>query len=333
MNSRRALAGLLAILPLAALLLLVPVLPPPERVPTHWSGRGPDGWSTGAGFLTVIFTTAVLAALAAAAAALLQRAIPQAWSRWMVAVTAAMGWGAVAVYLVTVWRVGLDGPDAVGDGWAIAGVLLGLLGGAVAYVVHGRVVPSVEEAVGLVPERSRVRPVRGRAVRPVERWSTSIESRTMAGIGWGVLFIFLAISAWMIASGDSVWLIAVMVVTGVLAGGLALSWAAVVVTVDAGGLTIRSRILGLRIWRVLAGQVVGVTVAELDPMKWGGIGLRMLPDRTAYIVGAGGVGMVIYKRDGRRFALQVTQGDAAARAGARTLLQAAGQRLGETASG
>ncbi|OLT44951.1 hypothetical protein BJF86_11020 [Serinicoccus sp. CNJ-927] len=79
-----------------------------------------------------------------------------------------------------------------------------------------------------------------------------------------------------------------------------------------------------------AERVAGADVQQLDPMRWGGVGLRALPDRTAYIVGpGGGPGIVVYQRDGRRLALQITEGDAAARAGAATLLQAAGQRVGE----
>jgi hypothetical protein len=104
----------------------------------------------------------------------------------------------------------------------------------------------------------------------------------------------------------------------------------VLLTVDEDGLKIRSRLLPVQVSRVPADRVVGVEVQDLDPMRWGGVGLRALPDRTAYIIDqAGGPGIVVHQRNGRRLALQVTEGDTAARTGARTLLQAAGQRLGE----
>ena len=58
-------------------------------------------------------TVVVVAVLAAAVSALLQRVVPQAWSRWVVAAAGAVGWGAFLLYVVTVWRTGVDGPDEV----------------------------------------------------------------------------------------------------------------------------------------------------------------------------------------------------------------------------
>ncbi len=329
MNSRRALAGLVAILPLAALLTVVVVLPPPARVPTHWAGARPDGWTSGPAFLSGVLTVTVLCAVAAAATAVLQRAVPQAWSRWVVAATAAVGWGAVGMYAVTVWRTGLDGADAVGEGWALLPVAGGLVAGALAYAVHGRRVPSPEELRERIPERARVQPVRGRGVRAVEEWSTEISSTTLRVIGWGMLVVFAATAALTVATGESLALVALVVIVVGGASLLALAWSAVRLHVDHDGLRVRSRLLPVQVARVPAEDVAGVEVLDLDPMQWGGIGLRALPERTAYIVD-GGPGIVVWKRDGRRLALQVTEGDAAARAGARALLQAAGQRLGES---
>ncbi|GAA5167852.1 hypothetical protein [Ornithinimicrobium tianjinense] len=326
MNPRRGLAGLLAILPLAALLLTAPVLPPPDRVPTHWSGAGPDRWSAGGELLGVLLTVTVLAAVAAAAAAILTRAVPPAWSRWALALAGAVGWGAVAVYTVLVWRTGVDGPRGVGEAWVALSVVLGLVAGALTYAVHGRRLLTREQLDELVPERARVQPVRGRAVRPVEAWSTDVASGTMAVIGWGLLAVGVVSLVALLAMDAGVWQL--VLVGGVLlgAGLLALAWARVRIAVDADGLTVRSQLVPVRLTRVRVADVAGVEVQVLDPMRWGGLGLRPLPDRTAYIVD-GGPGLVVHKRDGRRLALQVTEGDQVARAGARTLLQAAGQRV------
>ncbi|WP_122262824.1 hypothetical protein [Ornithinimicrobium cerasi] len=329
MNSRRALAGLLAILPLAALLLVLAVLPLPERVPTHWSGSRPDGWTGGPQFLSGVLTVVVVAVLAAAVSALLQRVVPQAWSRWVVAGAAAVGWGAFLLYVVTVWRTGVDGPDEVRELWPLLAVAGALLGGFVAYAVHGRRIPPLEVLRERVPERGRVRAVRGRSVRPVEPWTTEMSSTTLRVLGWVLLVVFLGTGVAVAWSGESLWLLALVVLVGGGASVLALAWSAVRLRVDAGGLEVRSRVLRLRVARVPAEEVVGVEVMDLDPMAWGGIGLRALPERTAYVV-RGGPGLVVWKRDGRRLALEVTEGDHAARAGARTLLQAAGQRLGES---
>ncbi|ANS80195.1 putative integral membrane protein [Serinicoccus hydrothermalis] len=322
------LAGLWAMLPLGVLLVAVTVLPTPERVPTHWSGRLPDASADGARFLSGILATTVVCTVVAALTAIARRIVPATWCRWVLAVVAAIGWGAAVLWVVTAWRVGVDGPGQVREWWPLLALVGALVAAVVGYAVHGRRVPSREELEDLVPERSRVRPVH--EVRPVEPWSTEVESRTLKVLAWGLLVALAVVAVVVRLVGESLALSVVVLLTGVGASGLALLWSAIRVEVDESGLRVRSRVVPRVVLRVRAEQVAGVDVQELDPMKWGGIGLRALPDRTAYIVGAGGgPGMVVYQRDGRRLALQITEGDAAARTGARTLLQAAGQRLGE----
>lgn len=332
MRTRRALAGLWAILPLAALMVALTVLPPPDRVPTRWSGRLPDGFTSGPGFASGVLTAVVVVALVAAATAVLQRVVPAAWARWVLTVAAGVGWGAWLLYVVTVWRVGADGVENVRDWWALLVVAGAVLAAGAGYAVHGRRRPSQVELADLVPERARVHAVRGRGVREVQPWSTDLVSRTMQVIGWTTLGVFAAVVVLIAVTGESLVLGAVVVVVGSGVGGLALAWSAVRVRVDEDGLQVRSRVLPVRVAWVPAADVAGVDVRELDPMRWGGIGLRPLPEHTAYIVNSGGPGIVVYKRDGRRFALQVTEGDHAARTGARTLLRAAGQRLGASSS-
>lgn len=329
MRHRRALAGLWAILPLPALLAALTLLPVPAVVPRHWSGPTADGYATGPGFASALLSTVVIVALLAAGTALLQRVVPPAWSRWALALLGALGWGAVSLYVLTVWRVGVDGVGQVREWWTLLAVLLGLGSGWVGYAVHGRRWPSRAEVLARVPERARVQALRGRAVRPLQPWSTELESRTLRVIGGGVLVVLGAAAAWQLVAGSLV-LSVLLVLVGLGSGLLALAWSSISLTVDVDGLRVRSRVLPVQVLHVGAERVVGVEVQELDPMRWGGVGLRPLPDRTSYIVDqAGGPGIVVHQRDGRRFALQVTEGDTAARTGARTLLQAAGQRLGQ----
>ncbi|GAA4869604.1 hypothetical protein [Serinicoccus chungangensis] len=325
---RRTLAGLWAILPLAALLLALSLVPPPDLVPTHWSGRVPDGFASGPGFVAGVLTTVVVCTVVAAVASVARRLVPPSWGRWVLAVVAGVSWGAVLLYLVTAWRVGVDGAQDVREGWPLVAVLGALLAGLVGYAVHGRWVPSAEQLADLVPERSRVQPVRGRAAQPVQPWSSDVSSRTMRVLGVGLLVVFVVVAVVIVGADESVVLLVVVLLTGLGAGGLALLWSAVTVQVDEDGLRVRSRVLPVPVARVRADQVAGVDVQDLDPLRWGGIGLRALPDRTAFIVDAGGPGIVVYLRTGRRLALQITEGDQAARVGARTLLRAAGQRVG-----
>ncbi|WP_143554127.1 hypothetical protein [Serinicoccus sp. CUA-874] len=325
---RRMLAGLWAMLPLAVLLVAVTALPTPQRVPSHWSGRLPDDFVGGAGFLSGVLATTVVCTVVAALTAIARRVVPPSWCRWVLAVVAAVGWGAVALWGVTVWRVGIDGPEQVREWWPLLALAAAGLAGLVGYALHGRQVPSEEELEDLVPEQARVRPVR--EPRPVEPWSSDVSSRTLQVLGVGLVVVFVVVGVVVWWTGESLAVLLVVLLTGAGAGGLALLWSAVRVEVDATGLRVRSRVLPWGVIRVPAERVAGADVQQLDPMRWGGVGLRALPDRTAYIVGpGGGPGIVVYQRDGRRLALQITEGDAAARAGAATLLQAAGQRVGE----
>ena len=100
MRHRRALAGLWAILSLPALLAALTVLPVPAAVPSRWAGPTADGYATGPAFASTLLTTVVIVALLAAGTALLRRVVPAAWSRWAVALLAAVAWGAVAAALV-----------------------------------------------------------------------------------------------------------------------------------------------------------------------------------------------------------------------------------------
>lgn len=329
MRHRRALAGLWAILPLPALLGALTVLPIPPVVRYRWAGPASMGYATGPGFASTLLTAVVVVALLAAGTALLRRVVPAAWSRWAVAVLAAVGWGAVALYVLSVWRVGGAGAGQVGEGWALLAVLLALGAGGVGYAVHGRQQPPLAQVLAMVPDRARVQALRGRAVRPLEPWGTELQSRTLRVIGWGVMVLLLAVAVWQFMMG-SLLLTVLLVLVGLGTGLIALAWSSVVLTVDEDGLRIRSQVLPVQVSHVPAGWVVGVEVRDLDPMRWGGVGLRALPERTSYIVDqAGGPGIVVHQRDGRRLALQVTEGDTVARTGARTLLQAAGQRLGQ----
>ena len=329
MRHRRALAGLWAILSLPALLAALTALSVPAVVPSRWAGPTADGYASGPGFAATLLTTVIIVALLAAGTALLRRVVPPAWSRWVVAVLAALGWGAVALYVLTVWRVGVDGVHQVREWWTLLGVLLALGAGWVGYAVHGRWQPPLAVVLAGVPDRSRVQALRGRAVRPLEPWSTELESATLRIIGWGALVLLGVVAVWQFLAGSLV-LTVLLVLVGMGTGLIALAWSSVVLTVDEDGLRIRSQVLPVQVWHVPASRIVGVEVRDLDPMRWGGVGLRALPERTSYIIDrAGGPGIVVHQRDGRRLALQVTEGDTAARTGARTLLQAAGQRLGQ----
>lgn len=317
-RTRTALAGTWAILPFALLLLAVSVWPPPDRVPTHWTGDLPDGFSSGGGLFTACLSVAGFCAAVSALVVLLGFLAPAQWARAVLALLAALGAGAAAVYGTSVVGTRLAGaPEQVHVVWALLPVPIALGWGTVAWWL-ARPGPVDREAVReLVPERSRVVPQTGVPVTP---WATRTRSAVLLTTAMFVLVVvgLSAVLLWALTSTGAV----VVGVTAVAAGAYTAAWGNVEVRVDAAGLTIRSLLAPLTLLRVPADQVVGVETADLDPMKWGGIGLRWLPDRTAYIV-RGGPGIVVHRASGRRFAVEVTEGQEVAEVGTRALLLSA----------
>ncbi len=332
-RARRGLAGALAIAPFAMLLVSTLLWPePPPLLPSHWSSDRPDELVTGGAFFSVALTVAGLCAILAALVALLSRAVPASWSRWLIAALALVGSAAAASYAVAVLATLSTGdPGQVGVGWPLLGVLLGLAWATLTYVVHARRVPSRAELVDRIPERDRVVPAAVPATGRPEpvRWGTTVGSRLLTALAVFV-WVVIAVALTILVRDGQTWSAVLLGVLGLGGGLFALAWSRVDLGVDDSGLTVRSAVLPITLLQVPAEEVLGVGAADLDPMAWGGYGLRALPDRTAYIV-AGGPGLVVHRTDGRRLAVEVTEGELVATAGARALLTAAG-RAGRGAS-
>lgn len=321
---RRGMGGLMAILPFALLLLSSMKWPAgSEELPTHWSSTLPDDYTSASGFFVVALTISGLCAVLAALVALLSRAIPSTWSRWIVTGLAAVGAGAASAYALTAIATAQAGdPSTVGWTWPMLAIAVGLLWGLLTYLVHGRLIPTRQQVIDRVPERDRVVPVRDDA--PVQ-WETVVGSSLLVGLAIFVWVVFVVVVVLMLADGAG-WPAWLMGVLGLFGGAFALAWSKVVVRVDAAGLTIRSALLPWRLLQIPADQVVGVQLADLDPMQWGGVGLRMLPDRTALVV-KGGPGIVVHRANGRRFAVEITEGPEVAAAGAEALRTNAGRTV------
>jgi hypothetical protein len=209
--------------------------------------------------------------------------------------------------------------------WAIAAVAVALGFGLVAYLVHGRAVPRREELLEQVPERSRVVPVPPGAATT---WSAASGSRLLTGISAFIALAF-AVCAVALAVGDNPWGALAVGLPGVALSLFVLAWSAITVAVDERGLQVRSRRFPVTLLSLPPGQVLGVEVLDLDPMRWGGYGLRSTPGRTAYIV-SGGEGVVVHRANGTRLALEITEGEP--REGAAALLRVAGQTLAAAGS-
>lgn len=310
--------------PFAALLVAGTGWPAPARVPTHWGADLPDGFSSGAGLFAVTVSIAGFCAVAAALVAALSVLVPARWSRWIVTLLAGVAAAAAGTYGAAAWGTHVsDGPERVHVVWAIAPFVIAVLWVVVAFLLH-RVEPvDRQDVLDTVPERSRVVPVHEGSPAP---WATSVRSGTLVGtaIFTGVVLTVTTVVAWL----SSLWLGIFIALVSVAVVGFTAAWSRVEIRVDDAGLVLRSLVLPVPVLRVRAEDVVGVEVADLDPMKWGGIGLRWLPDRSAYIA-RGGPGIVVHRASGRRLGLEIPEGQEVAAAGARALLQCAGVALAD----
>ncbi len=320
---RRLLTGVWVMVPFAALLLTTTLWSPPERVPTHWSADLPDGFSTGAGVLSVALSVAGFCAVLAALVGMLSSFLSALWSRWILTVLAAVGSTAAAMYGAAAWGTTLaGGPERVHLSWSLAPFAVAALFATAAYLIHGRPTVDRQQVIDQVPERSRIVPVDPR--QPLVPWATHLESGVLLGTA---VFVAVVLTVTTVLSWVGTPVLGVVIgLLSLLTVLFVLAWSRVEARVDERGLTIRSTLLPVTLLRVAAGEVLGVQTAELDPMRWGGVGLRWLPERTAYIV-RGGPGVIIYRASGRRFAVEISEGEEVAAAGARALQQAAGQVL------
>lgn len=309
-------------LPFFLLLLVATLWEAPTRVPTHWSSDLPDGFSTGAGVFAVAVSVAGFCAAVAALLTILARFLPALWNRWLVALLAGVAATAAGTYGAAVWGTALaGGPERVHVVWAIAPFVVGLAWAWVAHQLY-RPDPIDRQAVlETVPERSRVVPVPGTDSAP---WATLVRSGVLTATAVFVAVVLSLTTA--LAWASSAWLGAGLALLTLAMTVHVLAWSRVEVRVDQEGLTIRSTLVPMRLLRVEPEAVVGVETADLDPMKWGGIGLRWLPGRTAYIV-RGGPGLVVHRDTGRQLGVEVPEGEEVAAAGARALLRSAGQAM------
>ncbi len=321
LRARRLVAGVLAVVPLAALMVGSVLLPPPAAVPAHWGGGGEvDRLMTGAELLGITLTVTIITTVVAG----LSWLVAPRWSRLVLTVCAAVGAAAASTYLLTVLGVRVGGsPDAVTVWWALGMLPVAAGWGWVAYAVHGEHRPGLATVLETVPELDRVVPVHDTQVRT---WQSDTRSPTLLWVSLFVVLVTVVVTVLLVSTGEG-WLPTVALgAPGLAAAALVFGFSEVRVEVDQEGMRLRSLRLPVTVLRVRALEVVGVGTADLDPLVWGGSGLRWLPDRTAYIA-SGGPGLVVHRRSGRRLAVETTEGALAASAGAQALRRVAGQAL------
>ncbi|MGB5951069.1 MAG: hypothetical protein WBG57_00990 [Ornithinimicrobium sp.] len=301
----RALAGVAASLPLLGLLIVSVVQVMLMGEPDTSNARI-NAFALG---LTVVATvsTALIAALG--------RWIPASASRALMAF--AGGLGAAGACLVVTG----------GTAYLLACPLIGFIWGWVVATLHGAQRPSLQSIVELIPERDRLwappavmtdRSPDSASIPQITvghnsapgtsepLWQVQVYSRRMALLTVFGVLTFGAIVLLSMGVSSLWWLISIGLI-GVAFCAVMLAWSRIEVQVDSAGIRVRSHVLGLPLVTVSADQILGVASAQIDPMVYGGWGLRWSARHTAFIV-QGGPGLLVYRASGRHLALETPRG-------------------------
>lgn len=248
----------------------------PDPVATHWGLDGrPDGRMP---FLVDALFPVALAVLAATvplrAAARADRAV----ARMLVATGHALAALALGLRIVTL-RANLDAPswDRAGDvgGATVAAmvavaVAVGALGWWLAawrpeQVVPQRTVAPLDVAPGTTPV-----------------WQGRADGRLVALLP--LVLVAVAVLVWMTVPAPGDRLAPVLVLLAALG---ALTSMHVTVTVGARGLTVRFGFLGAPRLRVPLDRITAVSVEDVEPMRYGGWGYRVMPGVRAVVMRRG----------------------------------------------
>jgi hypothetical protein len=295
---RKALAILLACLPLAALGIVSLTLRAQlgSELATHWSGDAtvPDGFSsTWGSFWTFAGITAGLTVAAVAATLVCSRFRPG--RIWATLATVTSGFTAIA-WIVSAWATADAPTPAEANLGARLVVMLSALGlGALTYFVA-----PVGPALGIDPD---VTP-RSMALQPGERvaWSTTISSPMFAWIGIALAVGSAAIAVGAVSSGDDELFIGTAALAVSAISVLALT--PVRLAVDHRGVRLTSLVFGFPLIRAGLSTIESVTTDAIEPLQWGGWGYRVSGQGRAYIARRG-PGIIIHRRNGSAIAITV----------------------------
>lgn len=295
-NHLRSLAATaLTLLPLVAVAWTVRVWRDnlPDPLATHWSSlSSPDGFSSYDGTWQVLLAVTAAGGLLGLLAAVLSWLNPL-WQRATLGLAAAVGFGGLGIWLATA-RAAWDRVDAHGAplGWGVAlPVVLGAVAVTVVLVMVGRRPMTVHTVHAPAGSPS------GLVLAPGERAMWSDRRFVLWPLVIAVVLVVAGLVLSLTAEPVSG---VVLAVAAVVAGSLA--W--VQVAVDERGLRIG---LGPWAWTVKKlplAAIASASAQQIDPADWGGWGYRVVPGRSALVLGAGPA-IVLDLTDGRRFAVTV----------------------------
>lgn len=273
--------------------------------------------------------TALVTVLAAVVSAM-SRWVPASFSRVVIALCGGIA-AAGASFVAT----------ATGDGsfWVVVPVV-GVGWGWVVAILHGADRPEVASVLQAIPERDRLCGAAGAPGGPAAQlnagsasgglpgaagpaggdpgpWTVRITSRRMAGLTVFGALTFTAIVILSLGLTPTWWLVMVAIL-GVGFCALTVAWSRIELQIGVSGVKVRSQTLRLPLVTVPPGELLGVASTEIDPMVYGGWGLRWNSRHTALVI-KGGPGLLVYRASGRQLAIETPAGSGCADDGARAL--------------
>lgn len=298
-----------ALAPAAALAVGAVVIGPRlgDTIARHWSGSGPaDGFSgTWSSFAVVSGIVAVLTAVAIVAA-LTRHGRP---SRMTAGGAASFAGLAACTWIATALATAAaPTPEEAVAGWTPALAVVGLAWGVVVGLLSTGSGARLGPVLVLDDDHDPIAPV---PLRPGERvaWSGTTGSVPFTVLGVALVAGMVVMGVVGIRTGGAAGVVGPVV--GLLAGLLVLALGRVRLTVDRRGVRLVSALVGVRLLRVRLADVASAETETIDPMSWGGWGLRFSGRGTAYVTGRR-PGLVVRRRDGSAVAVTIDDPEGAA---------------------
>lgn len=315
---RTVLAAAAVLVPIAALLVTAAVLGPVlgPVIAIHWGLDGTaDGFASTWGAFWVVLGLATVATALAIGFVIAGRRGRS--SRAAAAISADVAGLFSAVWVSTAIATSeASSPEAASLGWSLVCVVVGLAWGVVVYLLATGSGARTPEPATAAPDAT-VTPV---ALRPGELLAWSRSTGSLAFSLLGALIAVLAIVGMILAAVSDRPLPSVIApVILVLAALLVVALGRVRLSVDRRGIRLVSVVFGIPLLRIPLSDVAGVSVETIDPLAWGGWGLRFSSRGTAYVTRRR-TGLVVTRRSGR--AAAVTIDDAASAASVAAALTA-----------
>ncbi|MDD0857447.1 DUF1648 domain-containing protein [Arthrobacter alpinus] len=301
--TRRIAAGLVGLIPLGA--VAATWLSWHDRLPaelaSHWSGTGePDGFmSTGAALTLGLLLTGIPAVIGMIAAVI--PSLRPALLRGIVGfagMVSGMGAGTWLISAGLTLQAG-SAEQAV-LGWWLAALIVSFLFGALPYFIAPK--PKFTTTV----HESRIQ----LGADESGAWSRTITSKVLLWLPVVLLAVtgIMFIPAFTDGELSTVWMGGgTMLLTTVIVALIA----HMQVTVDWRGLRIVSTLGRIPLKRIRLEDIAAVEVTELRPSEWGGWGYRVMPGRSAVVMGAG-PGLIITTTGQKQFAVTVADPETAA---------------------